>query len=123
MLFRFLAGFTVCVHLAFILFAIAGGLMVLRWRKVAWIHLPAVVWAAAIEFGGWLCPLTYLENWLWVQGGLASYGSGFVERYLLPILYPKQLNRSIQYAIGGLVLVLNLLIYFCIISRRRKLNP
>lgn len=108
---RVLADLIVLVHVAFVLFAVLGGLLVVRWRRLIWVHLPAVLWAALIEFGGWACPLTPLENWLREQGGAARYASGFIEHYLLPILYPAGLTRRTQVLLGLLVLVINLLAY------------
>ena len=94
MTFRLLADATVVLHLLFVAFVVCGGLLVLRWRRVAWVHVPAAVWGASIEFAGWICPLTPLENWLRAQGGAATYTTSFVERYLLPVLYPTALSRD-----------------------------
>ena len=106
-----LADLVVVVHFAFVIFAVAGGFLVLRWRWVAWVHLPVVAWAALIEFAGWVCPLTPLENWLRMRGGAMGYHGGFVEHYIIPILYPGQLTRSLQVALGALVLLINAGIY------------
>jgi len=118
MLHRFLADCIVLLHFAFVLFAVLGGLLVLRWRRVAWLHVPAAIWAAAIEFRGWICPLTPLENWLRYEGGEAGYESSFVERYVLPVLYPDGLTRPIQIALGLLVLGLNAAVYGRILLKR-----
>jgi len=118
MWFRFLADLTVIVHLAFVLFVVFGGLLVLRWRRVAWLHLPAAVWGAWIEFAGWLCPLTPLENWLRERGGRPAYTSSFVERYIIPTLYPDSLSREVQWVLGGLVLLVNGLVYLMVLRRR-----
>ena len=118
MWFRFLADLTVIVHLAFVLFVVSGGLLVLRWRRVAWLHLPAAVWGAWIEFAGWLCPLTPLENWLRERGGRPAYTSSFVERYIIPALYPDSLSREVQWVLGGLVLLVNGLVYLMVLRRR-----
>ncbi len=117
MWFRFLADLTVIVHLAFVLFVVFGGLLVLRWRRVAWLHLPAAVWGAWIEFAGWLCPLTPLENWLRERGGRPAYTSSFVERYIIPTLYPDSLSREVQWVLGGLVLLVNGLVYLMVLRR------
>lgn len=111
MLFRFLADATVALHLVFVLFVVLGGLIVARWRWVAWMHLPAAAWAAWIEFAGWFCPLTPLENWLREQGGGTAYTSSFIEHYLLPILYPESLSRELQWVLGGTVLLINAVVY------------
>ena len=91
---------------------IFGGLLVLRWRWIAWLHLPAAVWGAVVEFTGWICPLTPLENWLRVQGGEVSDEQDFTVRYLLPILYPEDLTRGLQLLLGTVVVVLNAAIYW-----------
>jgi hypothetical protein len=111
MVYRVLADVVVLVHLGFVLFAVLGGLMALRWKRCLWMHLPAVAWAAAIEFGGWICPLTPLENWLRMRSGMPGYDVGFVEHYLLPVLYPASLTRSVQIALGAGVLLVNVAIY------------
>ena len=107
------------LHLLFVLFVVAGGFLVLRWRPVMLLHLPAAIWGALIEFKGWICPLTPLENWLRRRGGQAGYGGGFVEHYLLPILYPSGLTRPVQIVLGGLVLAINLGVYWMAWRRRR----
>ena len=122
MWFRFLADLTVVVHLAFVLFVVFGGLLVLRWRRVSWLHLPAAVWGAWIEFAGWLCPLTPLENWLRERGGRPAYTSSFVERYIIPTLYPDSLSREVQWVLGGLVLLVNGVVYLVVLRRRRPVN-
>jgi hypothetical protein len=90
---------------------VLGGLLAARWRGLAWIHLPAAIWAAIVEFFGWVCPLTPLENWLRQKGGESGYGSDFVARYILPTLYPAELTRELQIALGVLVILINLAIY------------
>jgi hypothetical protein len=117
MAFRFLADATVVLHLAFVVFVLLGGLLVLRRPQVAWVHLPAAGWGAWVEFAGWACPLTPLENWLRQQGGGAAYTSGFIEHYLLPILYPASLSRELQWALGGLVLLVNAAVYVAVVRR------
>ena len=105
------ATLVVVVHLAFVTFVVAGGLLVLRWRRVAWIHLPAAVWGALIEFQGWICPLTPLEQRLWEQAGRHGYEGGFVEHYLVPALYPTGLTRGAQIALGVVVVTVNVAVY------------
>jgi len=107
-------------HFAFVLFVVGGGLLVLRWRRVAWIHLPCVLWGAVIELAGWICPLTPLENRLRYAAGGAGYAGGFVEHYLMPVLYPTQLTRPIQVALGVSVLVLNCAVYSWVLWRRQR---
>jgi len=119
MLFRLFADATVVVHLLFVAFVICGGVLVLRWPRVAWVHLPAAAWGAWVECAGWICPLTPLENWLRVQGGSATYASGFVERYLLPVLYPASLSRDVEWTLGLLVILLNGIVYAVVVLSRR----
>jgi Protein of Unknown function (DUF2784) len=118
-LYRLLADAVVVLHFAFVLFVVLGGLFALRWPRAAWIHLPAAVWGAGIEFVGGICPLTPLEIRLRRLGGEAGYTGGFVEHYILPVLYPEALNREIQYVLGGIVIGLNVLIYAIVLRRWR----
>src|SRR5438093_9240146 len=111
MLYRTFADFVVILDLAFGAFVLFGGLLVLWRGRVAWLHLPAVAWGAAVEFVGWICPLTPLETWLRMQGGEGGYSSDFIEHYVLPLLYPIGLTREVQIALGAVVLVVNLVIY------------
>jgi hypothetical protein len=106
-----LADLVVLVHAAFVLFVIFGGLLAIKWQGVAWIHLPAAVWGAIVEIFGWVCPLTPLENWLRQKGGESGYGSDFIARYVLPTLYPADLTRGVQTALGLFVILVNLVIY------------
>ena len=115
--FRAFADATVVLHLGFVLFVVLGGLIVARWRRVAWVHVPAACWGAWIEFAGWVCPLTPIENWLREQGGGTAYTSGFVEHYLIPILYPESLTPQLQRALGGFVLVINAAVYLVVFQR------
>jgi hypothetical protein len=116
---RALAGVVVLVHMAFVAFVVAGGLLALRWPRVAWVHLPAALWGATIAFGGVVCPLTPLENWLRVRGGGTGYDTGFIEHYLLPILYPMAMTRGVQIGTGVLVVAVNALVYWRILRRPR----
>ena len=120
MLWRVLADAVVVVHAGAAVFAILGGLLVLRWRRVAWAHVPLALWVALIEFGGWICPLTPLENWLRRRGGEVGYDSGFVDHYIVPVLYPVGLTRPIQVILGVLVLALNVAVYGWVIRRWRR---
>lgn len=111
MLFSLLADGVLLVHLGFICFVVLGGFLVLARRAWAWFHLPAAVWGIAIEWGGWVCPLTPLENWLRRRAGGEGFQGGFVEHYLLPVIYPSGLTREVQIALGLLVLAINLALY------------
>ena len=113
-----LADLVVVVHFLFVLFVVFGGLLVLRWPKLAYGHIPAALWGAAIEFGDWLCPLTPLEHSLRKQAGETAYSGGFIEHYILPLLYPSALTREIQLVLGSLVIALNLIIYAYVLRRR-----
>jgi hypothetical protein len=122
MFYRVLADLVAVSHFGFIVFVILGGLLVLRWRRVMWVHLPAALWGAAIEFWGWYCPLTPLENHLRRAGGSAGYSGGFIEEYLLPIIYPGQLTREIQIVLGIVVVLLNVVIYAVVSTRSRDVR-
>jgi hypothetical protein len=114
-----LADLIVLVHLAFVGFVALGSLLVLRWPRLAWAHVPAAAWGAAIEFTGWICPLTPLENELRARGGAEPYAGDFVARYLLPVLYPEGLTRAAQLWLGALVVVVNVAVYAQVVRRRR----
>lgn len=120
MIWRILADAVLALHLAFVAFVVLGGLLVLRWPRLAWVHLPAAAWGALLEFGGWYCPLTPLEKHLRMLGGGAGYEGGFIAHYLLPMLYPQGLTRSAQVALGLLVVVVNVAIYARLLARRRQ---
>ena len=115
---RVLASLVVLAHMAFVAFVVAGGVLALRWPRVAWVHLPAALWGAMIALVGWICPLTPFENWLRVRGGTAAYDSGFLEYYLLPVLYPVAMTRGLQIGMGVLVVLVNALVYWRIFHAR-----
>ena len=117
-IYGFLADLVVTIHLAFVVFVAGGGLLTFRWTRVAWIHVPAMAWGVLIEWMGWVCPLTPLENWLRVRAGGGGYEGQFVEHHLLPVLYPAALTRDWQVGLGLLVLVVNGLVYGAVIRRR-----
>lgn len=112
------AADAVVVHLLFIVFAVLGGLLVWRWPWLVVLHLPAAAWGVLVELMRWPCPLTPLEQRLRVAAGEAGYSGGFIEHYVLPILYPAGLTPQIQIALGLFVLGLNLLIYAGLVKRR-----
>jgi hypothetical protein len=118
-----IADLVVLAHLAFVAFVVLGGAAVLRWPRLAWVHLPAVAWAVLIEYVGWICPLTPLENALRQADGGSAYAGGFVERYIIPVLYPADLTRAVQVGLGTVVLVLNALVYWHVLRRRRGRPP
>lgn len=119
MTYRLLADATVVLHLGFVLFVVGGGLLVWRHPRLAWLHVPAALWGALIEFAGWVCPLTPLENWLREQGGQQAYATSFVEHYLMPVLYPQALTREVQWVLGGVVLLVNGILYTAMLRRAR----
>jgi hypothetical protein len=119
MWYRLFADLLVLVHFAFVLFVVLGGLLVLRHPRLAWVHLPAAAWGATTEFTGWICPLTPWEQSLRQLGGQAGYAGGFVDHYLVPVLYPSGLTASIQVVLGVVVVIANLAIYGAVLRSRR----
>jgi Protein of Unknown function (DUF2784) len=119
LIYRVLADLVLVIHLAFVLFVVLGGLLVLRWPRLAWLHIPAAVWGVLIEYTGWICPLTPLENSFRMKGGEAGYSGGFIQHYIQPLLYPAGLTRSTQLVLGSAVLILNLAAYAVAWSRSR----
>jgi len=118
-MYRFWADVLVVLHFLFILFVVAGGMLVLYRPRWAILHLPAVIWGAAVELCGWICPLTPLENYCRRLAGGAGYSGDFIEHYLLPLIYPENLTMRMQYILGGLVIVVNLFFYFIIWRKQR----
>lgn len=119
MIYAYLADAVLLLHLAFILFVVLGGFLVWRFPRLAWLHLPAAAWGAIVEIAGGVCPLTPLENALRRLGGEAGYAGGFVEHYLIPMIYPQALTRELQIALGVGVVVINLAAYAYGSMRRR----
>ena len=109
--YRLLADAVLLVHLAFVVFVVLGGVLVWRWPAAAWVHLPAAVWGVLIEFAGWICPLTPLENGLRARAGEPGYAGDFVGHYLTAAIYPEGLTRTMQRVLGTAVLLLNLCLY------------
>lgn len=119
-MYLWLSDLVVLIHFAFVIFVVAGGLLLLHWWWVVFLHLPAVVWAALVEFTHWICPLTYLENGLRMRAGIAAYPGDFVTHYLVPILYPAHLTAQIQIILGVLVIAINVIVYSLAIWLWRK---
>jgi hypothetical protein len=117
MIAKFTADLLVVVHFAFILFVIFGGLLVLKWWKVSILHIPSVLWGALIEFRGWICPLTPLEHHFREAAGGAGYTGGFIDHYLISIIYPEGLTQGIQIVLGVIVLAINLCVYGVVLFR------
>lgn len=120
MLYRVLADAVLLLHLAFVAFAVAGGLFAFRHRWILWLHLPALAWAAFVEFTGRICPLTPLENRLRAAGGAAGYEGGFIEHYLLPLLYPAALTRELQWTLGAGLVAFNVAVYLLLWRKHRR---
>lgn len=120
MIYGLLADAVLVLHLAFILFVVLGGLLALRWRPVALLHIPCAVWGLLIELYGWICPLTPLENSLRAMAGEAGYAGGFIEHYLLPVIYPGGLTREVQLVLAAVVVAVNAGIYLLVWRKWRR---
>lgn len=120
MLYHLAASATLLLHLAFILFVMLGAFLLLRWPRLAWLHLPAAAWGAYIEFSHGICPLTPLENQLRRRAGAEGYAGGFIEHYLLPLIYPGNLTDGMQLAFGLIVVLFNGALYGWLLLRRRR---
>ncbi len=118
MVYDVLADAVLILHLCFILFVVLGGLLVLRWPRIAWVHLPAAAWGVLVEVAGWICPLTPLEIALRRVAGRAGYETSFVEQYLVPLIYPSSLTREAQMLLGGIVVAVNVAVYGAVWRRR-----
>ena len=108
----------VTLHLGFVVFVLFGGILLLKWPKFVWLHIPAVLWGILVELNGWLCPLTPLENYLREIAGLGLYEGDFVMHYLMPILYPVDLTRTTQIVFGLIVIGVNLTLYIYVFRIR-----
>ncbi len=111
MIYRILADIVFIAHLLFVIFVVFGGLLVALYKRVALLHLPALVWAVLLEWNAWVCPLTPLENWLLKRAGDAGYRGGFIEHYIVPVVYPNGLTREMQIILGTLLLAFNIAVY------------
>jgi hypothetical protein len=114
---KFAADALLALHGLFIVFAVFGGFLALRWAWVKWVHLPCALWAATVVGMGWICPLTPLENRLRIAAGQAGYEGGFIEHYLLAAIYPDGLTRQIQVVLAVGVVVMNVLAYAVLLRR------
>ena len=120
--FRATADLVVLVHVVFVVFVVLGGLLVVRWPRLAWVHVPAAVWGVLIEFRGWICPLTPLENYLRQRGGSSAYQGEFIEHYILPMLYPANLTSRAQVWLGSLAFMVNVALYWRIVRRASRIR-
>jgi hypothetical protein len=118
--YELLADLVVALHLGFVLFTILGGLLALRWRWFPWLHLPAAGWGTFVEATGRVCPLTHIENRLRRAAGAAAYEGDFIEKYLVPIVYPENLTREVQVALGALLVAVNAAIYAAVWRRSSR---
>ena len=115
--YRFAADAVLVLHLGFIVFALLGAALAVRWRWLPLVHLPAAAWGVFIELTGRICPLTYLENHFRLRAGQAGYSESFIEHYLLAVIYPSGLTREVQFVLAGIVLVVNVAIYTWLVLR------
>jgi hypothetical protein len=120
MFYRALADFVVVTHLAFIVFVVLGGLLALRWRLAPLLHLPAALWGVYIELSGGICPLTPLEYKLRQAAGSPGYAGGFVEHYVVPIVYPAALSEQLQIVLASVVVLANILAYSFVLWRKLR---
>ncbi len=118
MVYLLLADLVVLIHAAFVLFVVLGAVLVWRSPRWAFVHLPCAIYGALIEFVGWYCPLTPLENWLRLRAGAATYDTGFIEHYVMPVLYPEGLTRTVQLVLGLGVVTINAVLYGLVARRR-----
>ena len=121
-MFSLLADMVLLSHFTYVIFAVAGGLLLIRRPKIVWLHLPAALWAGLISFVGWVCPLTYLENWLRFKSGETGYSQGFIPKYIEPVLYPVGLTHFHQVLLGVIVVGLNLTIYGYVFRPKTSIN-
>lgn len=125
MVISLMANLLVLIHLGFIVFVAFGGLLVYKWPKIVFLHIPCVLWGALIELGGWTCPLTPLETVLREFAGEAGYVGGFIDHYVMPLVYPPGLTRGMQIGLGIIVLTVNLCVYgwMFVARKKRKKTP
>jgi hypothetical protein len=120
MLYRWLADAVVVLHGLFVAFVLVGGFLAVGWPRLKWVHLPAAAWGVLIEYAGWICPLTPLENLLRARAGEAGYSGGFVEHYVLRALYPGHLTSAVRWTLGSLALAVNVAAYAIMYRRARR---
>jgi len=120
MVFHWLANLVVVVHGLCVTFIVLGGFLTWRWRRVAWLHVPFAVWGVVLEYRGWVCPLTPIENYFRHRAGAAGYAGGFIDHYLLPLLYPAGLTPRLQLILGTIALLVNLAAYGGLVRRASR---
>ncbi len=121
--YRLIADLLVSLHLLFIVMVVLGGFLVLRWPKLAWLHVPVVIWGFLVELMGWICPLTPLEQKMRLAAGDGRYTGGFIEHYLIPLIYPGGMTAGMRMTLAALVLVINAAIYLRLWQKRRTRGP
>jgi len=114
------ADIILIIHFLFILFVIFGALLLFVEKKIVFIHIPAIIWGSYIELTNSICPLTYLENWLLQKANLTTYSEGFIQNYLVPIVYPMNLTKDLQIFLGISLIVINIVIYAFIFGKMKK---
>lgn len=120
MLYQIAADLILFIHFSFIVFVIAGGVLVFKWHWLIWLHIPAVIWGALIVIVGWICPLTPIENMLLKAAGGETYSVSFIERYLVPVIYPSGLNREMFITMGVVIIVVNLIVYTILFVKHKR---
>lgn len=120
MAYGILADLVLAAHLAFLVFVVLGGLLLFRWPRVVWLHVPCALWGVSTEFAGIVCPLTPLENVLRHKAGGAGYAGDFIEHYITVTLYPAGLTRGVQLALGAFAVAVNVIVYWRVIARRAR---
>ncbi|WP_019140165.1 DUF2784 domain-containing protein [Noviherbaspirillum massiliense] len=118
-MYTLVADLVLLLHGAFVLFALFGGLLLLRWPRLLWWHVPALVWGIMVQWANWICPLTPLENHFRLLAGHAAYEAGFVEHYVSKILYPENLTLELRYLLGLALAAINAAVYLLVIRHRR----
>lgn len=119
MLYAAVADLLMIVHLLFVLFVMLGGLLLFRWPRLAFVHLPAAAWGVMIELNHWICPLTPVEQSMRRAAGEEGYSGGFIDHYIYPLLYPEGLTPEFQWLLGAVVLLVNVVIYGSLWLQRR----
>ena len=114
------ADLILIIHFTFVLFVVFGALLLFASIKIIFIHIPAVIWGSYIELTNSICPLTYLENWFLHKANLTTYSEGFIQNYLVPIVYPMNLTKDLQIYLGIVLIVLNIIVYVLIINKLKK---
>ena len=119
-MYEFAANLTLTVHFAFIIFVVFGALLFFVSTKIIYVHVPALIWGVYIELTHSVCPLTYLENWFLQKANLTTYSEGFIQNYLVPTVYPKNLTEDLQTYLAIVLTVANMIMYGLIISKSKK---